>query len=217
MKIVVEQSGGADSMVAALEAKRLFPDAKLYGFMVNYGQAPFSIEYEKAKAFCEKNFIELKIITIKDLFSEGTVKGEESAEETGIAKIYTPLRNLVIGACAASYAESIGAELIISGSKGLNDDGKPYSFRDSLLPFYELMTAVLNYASYKSIKMMPILTHHKNSKMSKLEVYKYLEDNSYGIDDFWNCFNAGPERCHKCNNCKELDNMIDNGELKWIK
>lgn len=205
MKIVVEISGGADSMAAALKTKEMFPTAELHGFMVNYGQLPFSIEVEKAKLFCEKENIQLQIVEIKNLFTSGTVNGENKASKDGVADIYTPLRNLVIISAAASYAEKIGAEYIITGSKGLNDDGEPYSFRDSLLPFYELMNGVLNYTAYKPIKILPILMYHRRNKMTKKEVYEYIHDKGYGINDFWNCFNIGHQRCGFCNNCIELN------------
>ena len=204
-KVVVELSGGADSMVAALEAKKKYPDAEIHGFFVAYHQAPVEIEWQKALEFANAEGILMKRILIEGLFVKGTVEGEESADTDGVAQIYTPLRNLVIGACAASWAENIGADVIISGSKGLNDDGKPYSFRDSLLPFYTLLNAVTQYAAYKPITVDPILTNLRNNKMTKKEVYEYLLDAGYGWDSFWNCFNGGPEPCGECNNCVELN------------
>jgi 7-cyano-7-deazaguanine synthase len=207
MKIVSEISGGADSMVSTLMAKEMFPKAKIYGIMINYGQLPFDIEYDKAEKFCKREDIKLKVVEVKNLFTSGTITGEKNADKVGVAKIYTPLRNYVIIAIASSYAESLGAKYIITGSKGLNDDGKPYSFRDSLLPFYELNNAVLNYTSYKSIKILPILMYKRNNKMSKRDVYQYLNDYGYTINDFWNCFNTGHKRCGYCNNCIELNSM----------
>lgn len=204
-KILCEVSGGYDSAAALLKTKEMFPDAEIHGFMVQYGQIPESIEEEKALKFCEKENVKLKIVKIYDLFTTGTVTGKDSADTTGVAKIYTPLRNLVIISMAASYAESIGAELIVTGSKGLNDDGKPYSFKDSVLPFYELMNGVLNYTAYKDIKIFPILMHHRNIKMTKREVFEYLSSKGYKMDDFWNCFNSAVEKCGLCNNCIELE------------
>ncbi len=207
MKIVCEISGGADSMAAVLKTKEMFPRAKLYGIMFKYGQKPFKIEHKKAEEFCKKEKISLKVVEIKKLFTKGTITGEGKAETKGVANIYTPLRNLVFSACAASYAENIGASYIISGSKGLNDDGKPYSFRDSILPFYEIFNCVVNFAAYKPIKILPILTYQRNNKMSKREVYEYLNKKGYGPTSFWNCFNKGPKQCGKCNNCVEFEQL----------
>jgi len=215
MKIVCEISGGADSMMAALKTKEMFPRAKVYGIMFEYGQAPFKIEYKKARAFCRSEHIPLKVVNIKNLFIKGVTKGEGKADTKGIAKVYTPLRNLVFGACAASYAENIGASYIISGSKGLNDDGKPYSFKDSILPFYEIFNCLVNFAAYKPIKVLPILTYHRNTKMTKAEVYDYLESKGYGEKDYWNCFNKGPKRCGKCNNCVEYEKYAEDRKDGW--
>lgn len=204
MKILCEISGGYDSAAATLKAKEMFPKAEFYGIIFNYGQIPFEKEYSKALAFCEEENIILKVVTIQNLFSSGTVTGGDTKEEIGIAKIYTPFRNGVFLSCAISYAETIDASYIISGSKGLNDDGKPYSFRDSVLPFYELMNAVVKYAVYKNIEILPILTYHRNTKMTKYEVFDYLLHKGYSLDAFWNCFNSTETQCGICNNCKEL-------------
>lgn len=207
MKILCEISGGFDSAAAALKAKEKFPHAKFYGIMFKYGQLPFYKEHEKAINFCKRENIDLKIIEINNLFDSGTTKGKDTATKEGISKIYTPFRNGVFLSCAVSYAESIHASYIISGSKGLNDDGKPYSFRDSVLPFYVLMSAVVNYSVYDDIKILPILTQNRNQKMTKQEVFEYLYKKGYKYDDFWNCFNSNETRCGYCNNCVELDKL----------
>lgn len=204
MKIVCEISGGADSMYATLLAKEKYNNSEFFGIMINYGQLTFPIEFQKAQEFCKNENIDLKVVTIDNLFESGTIKGEEKKDINGIAKIYTPLRNLVIGSCALSYAEGLEAEVVIVGSKGLNVDNNPYSFKDSVLPFYTLLNSVINYASYNSkLHIDPILMTGRNHKMGKKEVYEGLLKRGYNWNSFWNCFNNGLEDCFKCNNCIE--------------
>lgn len=209
-RILCEISGGADSFLSTLYAMRKYPDAEFHGIFVDYGQAPLDIEYEKASEFCIKNSIKLHRIEIRGLFQTGTITGEKAptTEVNTVASVYTPLRNLVIGACASSLAEQLKADEIIVGSKGLNKDGKPYSFGDSVVPFYVLLENVVNFAGYHPIKVNPILTEGRNIKMTKKEVYDELAYLGYTRDDFWNCFNAGPEPCGKCNNCIEYNELM---------
>ena len=204
MKIVCEISGGADSMLSTLYAKEKYPEAELYGFIVDYGQLQYNIEEKKTYEFCKRNNIPLKTVSVRKLFSKGTVTVNTEKDEEDVALVYTPLRNLVLLSMAASYAENIGAEKIITGSKTLSIDPKdPYSFKDSTLPFYKIFEAMLSYVSYENIKVEMILGEGRNNKMTKKEVYQELLDRGYTWNDFWNCFNSQIEECGYCNNCKE--------------
>jgi 7-cyano-7-deazaguanine synthase len=206
-KIICEISGGADSFLSALYAKDKYPEAEFYGIIFNYGQKPFEKEYECAMLFCQKENIPLKVVTIGNLFDKGTVVGESEAATSGIANIYTPLRNLVFLGCASSYAESIGAERIISGSKTLSVDSGAYSFKDSTLPFYKMFEAMLTYVAYNPIKVEMILGEGRQNKMTKKDVYVQLMERGYSWESFWNCFND--IECGKCNNCVERNELKD--------
>jgi 7-cyano-7-deazaguanine synthase in queuosine biosynthesis len=204
----MEISGGADSMLAALMAiEKYGPECEYHGLLVNYNQLPFLIEQQKAEIFCERYNIKLHVVKISDLFTTGAVVGEQNVGE--VSDVYTPLRNFVIGAIAASLAERLGASVIVSGSKTLNLDGTPWSFTDSTLGFYLHMDSMLNYLTHGKIKTDPILMQGRNTKMTKFEVYDGLEHYGLEIDDMWNCFNSATEKCGYCNNCKTLNDYIN--------
>jgi 7-cyano-7-deazaguanine synthase in queuosine biosynthesis len=204
MKILMEISGGADSMLSSLLAiKKYGPDAEYHGILVDYHQLPFEKEKAKALEFCDKYNIKLHIVSVDGLFVGGAVTGEHNVEE--VSDIYTPLRNFVIGAMASSLAERIGASVIVSGSKTLNKDKQPWSFSDSTLGFYLHMDSMLNYLTDGSIKMDPILMENRQNKMTKFEVFDALiDDFGLNMSDFWNCFNSSTTQCGECNNCKEI-------------
>lgn len=207
-KILIEISGGADSMLAALKAiDKYGPDCEYHGILLNYGQVPLDIELEKAQNFCNKLNIELHVIELHNLFTSGAVKGEHNVGE--VSDVYTPLRNLVIGAIASSLAERLGASVIVSGSKTLNLDGTPWSFTDSTLGFYLHMDAMLNYLTHGKIKTDPILMQNRNTKMTKWQVYDELQQYGFTLNDMWNCFNSDTEKCGHCNNCKTLNEYIN--------
>lgn len=207
-KIVIEISGGADSMLAALKAIDKYGlDSEYHGIFLDYGQVPLKIEVEKAQVFCNKLNIKLHIVRLHNLFTTGAVVGEYDIGE--LSDIYTPLRNFVIGALASSLAERIGASVIVSGSKTLNLDGTPWAFTDSTLGFYLHMDAMLNYLTHGKIKTDPILMENRNTKMTKWEVYDELKGYGFALDDMWNCFNSDTEKCGYCNNCKTLNEYIN--------
>jgi 7-cyano-7-deazaguanine synthase len=203
MKIVAEFSGGADSAAAVILAKKNYPDAKIYGIFVDYEQKYAYQECIYAIDLANKLNIGLKTIKAYNLFTE-------TKKIKAISNVYTPLRNMLLLSIAASYAESIGAEMILTGSKGLvKIEGDPYSYYDSTVPFYKMMESVINYC--KEVKVPPIivnpiLTANRTEKMSKKEVYKLLLENGIGKEDTWSCFTPDTRNilieCGHCHNCE---------------
>ena len=203
-KIVIEISGGADSMLAACMAiEKYGAYCEYHGVFLDYGQLPGDTELKKANDFCHRYGIQLHVIQLHGLFTTGAVNGEHEVGE--ISDVYTPLRNFVIGSVAASLAERLGASVIVSGSKTLNLDGTPWSFTDSTLGFYLHMDEMLNYLTRGQIKTDPILMENRNTKMTKFEVYDGLLKRGIDLTDMWNCFNSSTEPCGHCNNCKTLN------------
>jgi 7-cyano-7-deazaguanine synthase len=159
-------------------------------------------ELAMAKHLVNKlNILPLKIVKIDNLF---TMK----IEFNGLSKVYTPLRNMLILSTAASYANMLGADTILVGSKGMvKVEGDPYSYYDSTVPFYTLMENVINYCNEnkeKPIKVVPILTENRTNKMTKLEVYRILGTRRIYKNETWSCFTPTKEglECGKCHNCK---------------
>jgi 7-cyano-7-deazaguanine synthase in queuosine biosynthesis len=199
MRIIVEFSGGADSVLASILAKEKFPEAKIYPFYVNYGQKYVLAELMKAGPLVKKlGYEELNMVEVKGIYLE--------KEYQNCSNEYIPLRNLIITSLALNYAEVIGADYVISGSKGIGKiDFDPYSFKDSTLPFYiimELLALYLNEAD-RRIRIWPILAINRNQKMTKPEVYNELRKRGIDLEnDIWNCYHPKDgRRCEKCNNC----------------
>ena len=201
-KIVAEFSGGADSAAAVILAKAKWPHADIWPIFVDYGQPYMRQEKAMAIHLSQKlNMLPIKIVKIDNLFTmKSNVKG--------LSEVYTPLRNMLLLSVAASYANMIGADTILTGSKGLvKVEGDPYSYYDSTVPFYTLMEAVMNYCNEDEkypIKVVPILTENRTNKMTKLEVYRILGTRRIYKNDTWSCYTPTPEglECGECHNCK---------------
>jgi 7-cyano-7-deazaguanine synthase len=216
MNIVCELSGGADSVLAACKAKDKYPGAKFYGIFIDYGQISSRDEEQKSKSASDAlEFCGWKKVTINGLFDKGLTNdsGDKmSVEDSGLSSVYTPLRNFVIGSMAASYAESVDAEMIIVGSKSLEKDHKdPYSYNDSIRPFYTRLEEVVNFASEADlyIEINPILAKHRKSKMTKLDVFAELLNYGFDMDDTISCFYPiDGNGCGECNNCIEKQKIF---------
>ena len=201
-KIVAEFSGGADSAAAVIIAKEKWPHSEIWPIFVDYGQVYVKQEKERAIYLSQKlNTIPIKLVKIDSLF---TMK----KDFTGLSGVYTPLRNMLLLSVSASYANMIGAETILTGSKGMvKVEGDPYSYYDSTVPFYKMMEAVINYCNEEKtspISVNPILTENRTAKMLKLEVYSILKSYGIGKNETWSCFTPTPEglECGTCHNCK---------------
>lgn len=202
LKIVCELSGGADSICAAIIAKKRWLNAEFYGVFIDYGQVCSKQEYGCAKEAAEKLCLEFKVIEMKNIWSGGGMISGESKEDVNV---YTPLRNVAILGTVMAYADSLNADIIITGSKGLSkivDD--EYSYYDSTLPFYKLMEGVWYYTteSKRKVKIIPILAEGRTEKMSKEEVYRVLLKEGFKYEDTWSCFKGGIEECGECYNCE---------------
>lgn len=202
MEIVVcELSGGADSTLAAIQAQERWPTAIFYGVFVDYGQV--CAKQEKRCALRAANKLKLhslRIVNIQGLWSGGGMIDGESA--TG--SVYTSLRNVVILSIAVAYADSIGANRVVTGSKGFSKvDSDPHSYYDSTIPFYKLMEAVWNYTAEikRRVEIVPILAEGRSMKMSKERVYEELLKHGFKFEDTWSCFRGEDEECGKCHNC----------------
>jgi 7-cyano-7-deazaguanine synthase len=210
MNVVCELSGGADSALAAIYAKRKYGGAHFYCLFVDYGQKYAEEESDASVALAEKIFADYnwRRVIVRGLFSESTVVyGGRVASE------YFPLRNLVIAAVAASFAVSEHASIIVNGSKSLSRvPTDPYSFRDSTLPFYKLMEAAVNGAlEVGRITIDPILADGREAKLHKVAVYDELLKEGIKPEETWSCYHpsVAGKPCGTCRNCEEKKAALD--------
>jgi 7-cyano-7-deazaguanine synthase in queuosine biosynthesis len=217
MNVVCELSGGADSALAAIYARRKY-SASFYCLFVDYGQPYAEKEHEASLRLVTKIFDNAiwRRVVFRGLFSEST-----AAYGNQVASEYFPLRNLVISAVAASLAVSVQASVIVNGSKSLSRvPTDAYSFRDSTLPFYKMMEAAVNSAVEEGhITIDPILADGRDQKMKKEHVYLELMHNGIQPEETWSCYHpvritkefepAGTlEPCGKCRNCLEKKQIV---------
>ncbi len=201
MKVICELSGGADSTLAAIYAKKKYPNAEFFGLFVDYGQKYLVQENTRSLALAKKLWPDTnwKLVQVKELF-------ERYLGDQRITHEYFPLRNLIIAAISGSYAAQIGAEVIVTGSKSFSQTTDQYSFRDSTLGFYAVMEAAINAALEhgQRVRIEPLLAMGREEKMSKREVMGKLKVEGFEPNETWSCYQpteAG-KLCGKCVNCQ---------------
>jgi 7-cyano-7-deazaguanine synthase in queuosine biosynthesis len=207
-KVIAEFSGGADSCAALLKALHLWPKAEFYPIFVDYGQAYMAREFRSARLllghqpFQTVRVKELRTVSVGGLFQNHS-------------EVYVPMRNLIIGAIAANYAEEVGATTIINGSKSIEKDvTDPHSFADSTLAFYTKLTEAIAAGRDNPpapIRVCSVLAEGRLTKMTKLEVYDYLEEQNIPANVTYSCWFPPKNtlRCNQCSNCKELQSYYD--------
>lgn len=213
-KIVVQLSGGADSALAAIKAKERWPlyetdmtwaefETEFYGVFVNYNQVCAKQELRCATEMARKlSLQDLRVIELQSVWSGG---GMISGEQEGNSDVYTPLRNVALLGATMAYAESIEADIVVTGSKGFSKiPGVDHSYYDSTLAFHKLMEAVWNYTveNKRRVEVIPILAEGRTTTMSKEEVYRELLEHGFGPEDTWSCFRGEEKECGICYNCK---------------
>lgn len=114
-------------------------------------------------------------------------KGRKSA-----SAVWVPNRNglfLNIGAC---YAESLGAEVLITGFNA--EEG--ITFPDNSAPFVRSADEFFWYSTQKRIRVQSYTL-----AWNKTEIAKRARDLRIAPKDVWFCYDGGEEPCRTCESC----------------
>lgn len=197
---IVLLSGGLDSAVNLAMAKE-YTKVKLC-VTFDYLQCAREKEIEASSALCKYYGVEHKIIRLqwfKEL-APSALTGEscsipsfdkEKAKE-GAEAVWVPCRNAVFLMISAAIAESIGAELIVTGFNA--EEGE--FFPDNSPEFIEAANKLLKYATLKDIKVVSYTI-----SMKKPQIVKEGERFSVPFSLIWSCYKGEEKMCGVCQSC----------------
>jgi|Deesub1362A_J573_1020465.scaffolds.fasta_scaffold00263_65 7-cyano-7-deazaguanine synthase len=196
VKYVAVLSGGLDSSVATAKVHEEGEVVLALTFV--YGQPSGEREVELASKFCQHYGIEHKVIHLDWLENMGglssgsfpEVKEEELGEETAKA-VWVPNRNMVLIAIAASFAEALGADVVV----GFNAE-EAETFPDNSKEFVERMNAALQLSTMGNVKLYAPLV-----EKDKVEIIKLGSSLGVPFQYTWSCYGGGEEPCWKCESC----------------
>lgn len=203
-KAISVLSGGLDSCVATSVYSEEY---EIHAITFNYGQKSFKRELKASKEICEKMGFTHEVIDLPWLnkISNSALTSDneiptlttddlddlEKCENTA-SSVWVPGRNIVFSAIATSYAESIGAEIIIVGW----DKEEAATFPDNSKEFLESFNDMLNIGSPQNIEVKaPAINLNKD------EIVKLGNEINAPMELSYSCYSGDEKHCGVCESC----------------
>lgn len=205
MRAVVLLSGGLDSCVTAVVAKRRCKE--MFALTFIYGQRH---ERETKSAEMIGKYLEIdehKFISIDaDLFKTSSLVNryldmeERSIEEISIGKIpstYVPARNTIFLSYALALAESRDADFIYLGVNALDYSGYP----DCRPEFIKAFQDVADLGTNRGIEGKRIKIETPLINMRKREIVEMGIKLRAPLHLTWSCYRGMEKACGRCDSC----------------
>lgn len=193
-KALVILSGGQDSVTSLFWAKRKFY-GNVEAISFNYGQN-HSVELDCAKEICKKYGIGHTIVDIpffKHLIKSELVKpgGDVNRlNDKGLPSSFVPNRNALFITLAHAYAQTIGADALVTGVCQTDFSGYPDCRQD----FISKMESALNSgANTSTFIMTPIMNINKAETFKLAENLGVLQE---VIEGSHTCYNGARDTLH---------------------
>ena len=178
-------SGGLDCTVATSVYAQEY---EIHAITFNYGQKAFAQELKASKRICEKMGWNHEVIELDwlDKISNSSLNSDEDII------VWVPARNTVFTSIALSYAESIGADIIIVGWNEEEGATFPDNSKEYLNKFNEL----IDVASPDNIKIeAPAID------LNKEEIVKLGLSVGAPIKESYSCYKGEDKPCGVCESC----------------
>ena len=216
-KAISVLSGGLDCTVAtSVYAK----EYDIHAITFNYGQKSFERELQAAKEICKKMGYEHTIIDLPWLaqisnsslntdeeipqISESELDNLEKSKKTA-SSVWVPARNMVFTAIATSFAESIGAEIIIVGW----DAEEAATFPDNSKEFLNTFNELIEIGSPENIKIeAPAID------LNKEEIVKLGIEVGAPMELSYSCYAGRNKHCGVCESCMRRKRAFENLGVK---
>ena len=216
-KAISVLSGGLDCTVAtSVYAK----EYDIHAITFNYGQKAFEQELRASKAICEKMGFEHTIINLPWLaeISNSTLNTDEDIPEVceddlddikksseTASSVWVPARNMVFTSIATSFAESIGAEIIIVGW----DAEEAATFPDNSKEFLNAFNELIKIGSPENIKIeAPAID------LNKEEIVKLGLEVGAPMEISYSCYSGRDKHCGVCESCMRRKRAFENLGVK---
>ena len=216
-KAIAVFSGGLDCTVAASVYAK---DYEIHAITFNYGQKGFNQELNASKRICEKMGFTHHVIDLDWLAKISTsslntdedipevdfddLDDEEKSSESA-SSVWVPARNTVFTSIAASYAESIGAEIIIVGW----DKEEASTFPDNSKEYMEKFNELFEVGSPIDIEIKaPAID------LDKDEIVKLGADVGAPMELSYSCYKGTEKHCGVCESCMRRKRGFEKAGIK---
>lgn len=213
MRSLVLLSGGLDSTVsfrwAYLETELVL------GLTFDYGQRSARREIEAARRICDRHGVEHRVVELgwlaKITRTALVQKGEELPQllpsqlddrdftERSAKAVWVPNRNGVFINVAASFAESLGCDLIIVGFNA----EEMRTFPDNTPQFVEAINRSLVFSTLTGVRVIS-----PTQDLTKVEIVRMGRRIEAPLEMVWSCYEGGEEHCWRCESCLRLKRAL---------
>ena len=197
-------SGGLDCTVATTVFDKTH---EIHAITFNYGQKALTQEINASKKICEKMGWSHEVIDLPWLadisnsslntddeipeLKESDLDNLEKSQETA-KSVWVPARNMVFTSIATSFAESIGAEIIIVGW----DAEEAATFPDNSKEFMDAFNELISIGSPENIKIeAPAID------LNKEEIVKLGVEVGAPMELSYSCYAGRDKHCGICESC----------------
>lgn len=204
MKAISVLSGGLDCTVAtSVYAK----DYEIHAITFNYGQKALKQEINASRKICEKMGWSHEVIDLPWLseISDSSLNTDADIPEPSendlddfskssesASSVWVPARNTVFTSIALSYAESVGAEIIIVGWNG--EEGE--TFPDNSKEYMEEFNRLISVGSPEKIRIeAPCID------LNKEEIVRLGVEIGAPIELSYSCYKGDDKPCGVCESC----------------
>jgi 7-cyano-7-deazaguanine synthase len=217
-KAISVLSGGLDCTVATSIFSK---DHEIHAITFDYGQKAFKRELQASKEICNKmgwthDVIELpwlaqisnsslntdeEIPELSDEDLDDLDKSQESA-----SSVWVPARNTVFTSIALSYAESIGAEIIIVGWNG--EEGA--TFPDNSKQYMEKFNELIDVGSPDKIRIEAPAIDLNKEKIVELGIKVGAP-----MELSYSCYKGDDKPCGVCESCVRRKRAFKKLNIKY--
>jgi 7-cyano-7-deazaguanine synthase len=131
--------------------------------------------------------LDAKLPSVREKDLDDPAKGRKSAEA-----VWVPNRNGLFLNVAACFAESLGAEVLVTGFNA--EEG--LTFPDNSAAFVRTADEFFWFSTLKKIRVVSYTL-----EWNKPEIARRAKELGISARDVWSCYEAGPEPCNACESC----------------
>lgn len=216
-KAISVLSGGLDCTVATSVYAKNY---EIHAITFNYGQKSFKRELQASKEICKKMGFKHYVIDLPWLgeISNSSLNTDEDIPEVkeeeldnleknleSASSVWVPARNTVFTSIATSFAESIGAEIIIVGW----DAEEAATFPDNSKEYLNAFNELISVGSPNNIKIeAPAID------LNKEEIVKLGVEVDAPMDISYSCYTGRQKHCGICESCMRRKRAFKKVKIK---
>ena len=224
MKSVAILSGGLDSLVSLALAKK--ESEAVLAITFDYGQKAAAEEIKAATKISKHYSVPHKVIVLDWLkqitktslvspreevptVREQDLEGRLEITQASAKAVWVPNRNAVFVSIAASFAEALGAELIVAG---FNSE-EAQTFSDNSLQFVSSCNQLLRLSTLTKPKLTSYVQSYNKSGIVNTGLKLGVP-----FDLLYSCYRGAKKMCGSCESCsRTIKAFKDTGYFDLIK